>query len=216
MTSPDELVSDHGKLVILRKYVTIVYNDLDEINEAASTQHDIYIKAIAHRQAIDRKDRREGFPQMGTVFITTLSDLDISESRNGESDHIIMNDYDLDLFLFDIIAADTTFDWFQINVDYTSFFGLNYLKIGDTFKVQNSTGNDGTYTVTGISISGSFPYGALTIDVAENVASSVADGEIISIDANYRDYVVVDTKDDRHPFVEISKKTVKLKTAMNR
>jgi len=216
MTTPDSLVSAHGKIVILRRDYTVNYDNYDEINEATSTKRDTYIKAIVHKQAIRRQDRSEGFPELGTVYITVDSNTDIQEDRDGDSDQIIMNNSNTGLFLADIVAVDTTFDWFQVNVDYASFYKWNPLSVGDIFVVSGSTGNNGTYTINGITISGSYPYGLLTIDVAESVVSSVADGLITSSGADYKKYVVVETKDDIHPIVNTPKKTVLLRTLTHR
>lgn len=70
---------------------------------------------------------------------------------------------------YSIRTADTVGNAFDIDGDHTLEF-----PIGAKFEVRDSTGNDGSFTVTGVA----FGAGVTTIDVA-SVTSAIADGVIV-------------------------------------
>lgn len=73
----------------------------------------------------------------------------------------------------DIVAVSTASDYFEIDGNFTE-----QLRVGDTFYVKESTGNDNTYTVGAISFED--PNTRITVDTAngESVPDSTADGDL--------------------------------------
>lgn len=73
---------------------------------------------------------------------------------------------------YSILAVDTTNDIFTVSGDVT-----NLLKVDQAILVVNSTGNNGTYTITNLAFdSGN---NETDITVSENVSNSTADGRIV-------------------------------------
>jgi len=75
--------------------------------------------------------------------------------------------------IFDIIAVDDSGETFTINGDHTTKF-----MDGDTFVVSGSTGNDGTYTVSGNSV---LTGGTTVITVTGDITDATVDGQITSV-----------------------------------
>ena len=73
---------------------------------------------------------------------------------------------------FDIIGVDTVADTFTIDDDYQSYF-----PVGTQFIVEDSTGNDGIYTVQSVTLTA----GDTVITVDEDITDATADG-ILYID----------------------------------
>ena len=74
--------------------------------------------------------------------------------------------------VLDVIGVDTTEDEFVVSGDITP-----YVRIGDEIEIDDSTGNDGTYTVDSISYDAG--EGETTVGVAEDVSDSAVDGDFI-------------------------------------
>ncbi|MCK5099785.1 MAG: DUF2460 domain-containing protein [Desulfobacteraceae bacterium] len=72
----------------------------------------------------------------------------------------------------DIVAVDIAADWIKVAGDKTSD-----ISVADSIEIQESTGNDGVKTVSGVTyISGD---NQTQIDVSEDIADSTVDGKIV-------------------------------------
>lgn len=114
----------------------------------------------------------DGGSYEGTALIETLEE----SHEDGTSTFSTTLQFDGSLTRTDgdratITGADDTADNFTVDTDLTSD-----LSAGDTFRVEGSTGNDGTYTVETITSS--------QIDTVESVPDGTADGEVV---ANFTD-----------------------------
>ncbi|MCC7407418.1 MAG: hypothetical protein IT442_05065 [Phycisphaeraceae bacterium] len=103
---------------------------------------------------------------VGTTVITVTGNV-----TNSTADGSIALRY------FDILAATSASDTFEIAGDYRSLF-----RVGRTFKVDGSTGNDNSgtaYTVTAISYSSTTNRTTISVASSPGVADETADGRII-------------------------------------
>jgi len=98
----------------------------------------------------------------------------------------------LDTYKSAITGVNQSTDEFTISGDETLSF-----PVGSTFRVVNSTGNDGRYEVA----SSSFGGGSTTIGIVGDIPDSTVDGSILhglitSVDSALAEYVDVDTLSD--------------------
>ena len=82
---------------------------------------------------------------------------------------------------YDIVGVDDTLETFTIAGDLTTVFYTNR-----PFSVQNSSGNDGDYTV----VSSVYSSGFTTIAVAEDIVDATVDG-VINIDPTYSNSFII-------------------------
>lgn len=91
MTSPNEMVENHGETVTLERVTSPVYDSYDELDEGASTVEEVDIKAVISQPEEGGTTRPEGKAALRRLQATVKSDIDISATREGGADAIIRN-----------------------------------------------------------------------------------------------------------------------------
>lgn len=86
----DTLVNDFGETVTLKRITNKVFDDYDEINESTSTYTETEIKAIIWRPTERRVIKIVGREFDADQAITIDSRIDISPTRNGVPDKILL------------------------------------------------------------------------------------------------------------------------------
>ena len=107
----------------------------------------------------------------------------------------------INLVAHDYVASDTTLSIIGVSTGSETFTVANdhrsKIRVGDTFRVSGSTGNDGTFTVASVTLVG----GDTVIAVNEDVTDSTVDGQvnitpIIAVDTSNEVFTVPDDRTD--------------------
>lgn len=113
-----------------------------------------FVKVLC--RAYKHGDKNQSDPGIGLAHLGIYTDIEYEITRN------------IYPYIHDITGVDISASQFTIAGDYEDDF-----PVGSTFEVENSTGNDGIYTVAAVS------YGAATvITVNESITDPTVDGDI--------------------------------------
>lgn len=91
MTSPDELVAEHGESVTLERVTSAAYDANDVLDESASTIETPSISAVFSSPSEQDQVRTEGRVGVAELKATVPSSVDVSTQREGRRDRIVRN-----------------------------------------------------------------------------------------------------------------------------